>query len=324
MRQIGKVICGCVSLGFLILLFAPQAVAERHTVKVAVAHRGLVSTTLVFALGQNAGLYKKEGVNLKIVWTRGGGETVRAVATGSTDFAHDTGLLGVLAAYARKAPLKIVMAAATGNEQFWYVKAGSPIHSLKDMTGKTLGYSEPGSSTNMAVLEALAASHVQAKPVAIGSPPDSYTAVMTGQVTAGWSAAPFFLKQVQEGKIRILFKAADFPQLENLTSRVMVANSNFLRRNPRTTRAFLAAFRKTINYMYAHRKVTIDTLAKLDKLPTSVAVEALKFFPKKFFSPRPLEGLEYSMRKAVEFKFIKKPLTKKDLHRLIDFRYLPH
>ena len=323
MRKIGEAICGCAFLGFLFLLFVPQAGAQLHTVKVAIPQKGLFDTTMPFVIGDKAGLYKAEGIQVEIVWTRGGGETNRAAATGSTDIAHDTGLLGILAGYVEKAPLKIVMVAATGNELFWYVKADSPYRSIQDMSGRTLGYSQAGSSTHMSVLDIIAATKVNAKPASVGSPPDSFTAVMTGQVDAGWSSPPFFLKEIQEGKTRVLFKGADFPELREITTRVTVANSDFLKKNPAAARGLLKAYLKTIDYMYANPKVTIDTLAEFNTLAPAVAGEAFKFFPKEFFNSKPIKGLEYSMEKAVEFKFIKKPLSKEDLNQLIDFSYLP-
>lgn len=323
MSKIGKAIWGSVLLGFLFLLFVPQAGAQLHTVKVAIPQRGLFDTTMPYVIGDKAGFYKAEGIQLEIVWTRGGGETNRAAATGSTDIAHDTGLLGILAAYAEKAPLKIVMVAATGNELFWYVKADAPFQSIKDMNGRSLGYSQAGSSTHMTVLDIIAATKVNARPLSVGSPPDSFTAVMTGQVDAGWSSPPFFLKEVQEGKTRILFRGADFPELRDITTRVTVANSDFLKKNPAAARGLLKAYFKTIDYMYANPKVTVDSLAEFNKLSPAVAAEAFKFFPREFFNPKPIKGLDYSLAKAVEFKFIKKPLSKEDIAQLVDFSYLP-
>ena len=63
------------------------------------------------------------------------------------------GFLGTIGAYAKGAPVRIIGSTFTGgNQLFWYVRADSPIKSLKDAAGKTVAYSTNGSSTHTAVL----------------------------------------------------------------------------------------------------------------------------------------------------------------------------
>jgi hypothetical protein len=68
------------------------------------------------------------------------------------------------------------------------VKADSPIKSMKDMDGKTMGYSRPGSSTNLVALALSEYFKVKPKLVSTGGIPDTRTQVMSGQIDAGKSA----------------------------------------------------------------------------------------------------------------------------------------
>src|SRR6185312_9946270 len=82
-------------------------------------------------LGQDAGIFKKHGLVLENVGTQGAGETIQAVISGSADI----GAAGAMRAFSKGAPVRILAPAFTGTgDLYWYVKADSPIKSLKDLT----------------------------------------------------------------------------------------------------------------------------------------------------------------------------------------------
>src|SRR4030095_3027767 len=100
-------------------------------------------------VGTKAGIFKKHGLTLEMVYTQGAGETQQAVISGSVDIGIAAGVMGVLSAYSKGAPVRVIGAETTGaNDLYWYVKADSPIKTLKDTDGKTLAYSTNGSSTH--------------------------------------------------------------------------------------------------------------------------------------------------------------------------------
>jgi NitT/TauT family transport system substrate-binding protein len=55
-------------------------------------------------LGQDAGIFKKHGLVLKNVGTRGAGETIQAVVSGSADIGTGVGTAGVMRAFAKVRP----------------------------------------------------------------------------------------------------------------------------------------------------------------------------------------------------------------------------
>src|SRR5689334_23711133 len=126
---------------------AALAQAE-DTLKLAVGQRGNWDTS-VAEVGQRAGIFKKYGLDLEILYTQGAGETQQALLSGSVDIGVAAGVMGVLSAYSKGAPVRIIAAETTGaRDLYWYVRADSPIKSLKDTDGKTLAYSTTGSSTH--------------------------------------------------------------------------------------------------------------------------------------------------------------------------------
>ena len=128
--------CAIAALG---LALAASAAAADDTLKLAVGQRGNWDTS-VSEVGQRAGIFKKHGLALEIVYTQGAGETQQAVISGSVDIGVAAGVMGVLSAYSKGAPVRVIGAETTGaGDLYWYVKADSPIKSLKDTDGKTLG-----------------------------------------------------------------------------------------------------------------------------------------------------------------------------------------
>src|SRR5215468_3811585 len=86
-------------------------------------------------LGQDAGIFKKHGLVLDNVGTAGAGETLQPVIAGSADIGAGVGVAGVMRAFSRGAPVRILLPAFTGTgDLYWYVKSDSPLKSLNDTT----------------------------------------------------------------------------------------------------------------------------------------------------------------------------------------------
>src|SRR6266704_774394 len=85
----------------------------QDTLKLAVGQRGNWDTS-VSELGQRAGIFKKHGLTLELVYTQGAGETQQAVISGSVDIGIAAGVMGVLGAFSKGAPVRIISAETTG------------------------------------------------------------------------------------------------------------------------------------------------------------------------------------------------------------------
>ena len=146
-------------------------------------------------LGQDAGIFKNHGLVLENVGTQGAGETLQAVISGSADIGAGVGAAGVMRAFSKGAPVRILAPMFTGTgDLYWYVRSDSKINGLKDTTPETtIAYSTNGSSSNNIVVAFTEELGAKAKPTATGGPPGTLTAVMSGQIDIGWAAPPFAL-----------------------------------------------------------------------------------------------------------------------------------
>ena len=197
-------------------------------------------------LGQDAGIFKKHGIVLENTGTQGAGETIQAVISGSADIGAGVGAAGVMRAFSKGAPVRILAPAFTGTgDLFWYVKANSKIQSLKDATPETtIAYSTNGSSSNNIVVAFVTELGAKAKPTATGGPAATLTAVMSGQVDIGWAAPPFGLREIKEGKIRIVAKGSDVPSLRGQTVRTLIVNADSLKTKRDAIMRFMDAYRE--------------------------------------------------------------------------------
>jgi NitT/TauT family transport system substrate-binding protein len=271
------------------------------------------------SLGQDAGIYKKHGLVVEMTGSAGAGETVQAVISGSADLGGGVGVAGALRAMAKGAPIRIILPAFTGTRDlYWYVKADSPLKSLKDATEQnTIAYSTNGSSSNNIVIAFVEELGAKAKPTPTGSQPGTLTAVMSGQVDIGWAAPPFGLKEIKEGKIRIVARGSDVPSLKGQTVRVLLVNAESWKTKHAAILRFMEGYREAVDWMYSDPKAVEMYSAKV-KLPVDMLKESMaKFQPKEALQSDTFADLDGAVRDAVKLKFLEKPLTKEQLSDLI-------
>ena len=270
-------------------------------------------------LGQDAGIFKKHGLVLENVGTAGAGETMQPIISGSADIGAGVGVAGVMRAFAKGAPVRILAPAFTGTgDLYWYVKADSPIKSLKDATDSTtIAYSTNGSSSNNIVVAFVSELGAKAKPTATGGPAATLTAVMSGQVDIGWAAPPFGLKEIKEGKIRIVARGSDVPSLRGQTVRVLIVNADSLKTKHDAIMRFMEAYREAVDWMYSDPKAVEMYADKVHADESLIQDSVKEFHPKAALQTDKMADLDGAIRDAVKLKFLDKPLTKEQLAEFI-------
>ena len=305
-------------LAGLALALTVMAAQAQDTLKLAVGQRGNWDTS-VAEIGQRGGIFKKQGLTLEILYTQGGGETQQAVLSGSVDVGVAAGIMGVLSAYAKSAPVRILGAETTGaSDLFWYVKADSPIKTLKDTEGRTIAYSTNGSSTHGIVNAFVKQYDLKAKPTATGGPAPTLTQVMSGQIDVGWSAPPFGLDQLDAKQIRIVASGNDASAFRGQTVRLLITNTQTLQGKKAQLERFMKAYRETIDWMYSDD----PTMWKIYSEFVGISIEKAKrtrdgFFPKASIDPDRIVGLDTIVQDAVGLKYTAAPLTQAQLGELI-------
>jgi len=289
----------------------------QDTLKLAVGQRGLWDTS-ISDVGQRAGIFKKHGLTLEILYTQGAGETQQAVISGSVEIGVGVGVMGVLSAYSKGAPVRIIGAEITGaGDLYWYVKADSPIKTLNDTNGKSIAYSTNGSSTHGVVTAFIKQYGVSAKATATGGPPATLTAVMSGQVDVGWAVAPFVLDLLNKGEARMIARASDIAAIRGQTIRVQITNAQNLAAKKDTFARYMKAYNETVAWMYSSPEAVPRYLAFSGLSEPAVRLMLKDFIPKESLQTATISGLGESMKDAVQFKFLPAPLNEGQLKELI-------
>jgi NitT/TauT family transport system substrate-binding protein len=287
-------------------------------VKLTIGQRANWDTSIA-QLGTKAGIFKKHGIEVEMVYTSGSGETLQPVISGAVDAGVAVGTIGAIAAFAKGAPVRIIAAEATGAADYWYAKTSSPIKKLTDLTDKnTIAFSTRGSSTDSIVRAFIDENKLKVKAITTGNPSATLTAVMTDQVDVGWASPPFGLKEIDEGKTRVVARATDAAMVRGQTIRVVVANAEALAKRKEVFNRFMAAYRETIAYMYSDNPQVIKDYAEFAGVSETVARRVRDdFFPRSLVEPDEIHGMDSLLAEAVTLKFIPAPLTKEQVAELV-------
>jgi NitT/TauT family transport system substrate-binding protein len=304
------------ALGLLLLGVNGRTALADDTLKVAIPQKGAWDAGLV-ELGQRGGIFKKHGLNLDVLYTAAGPESIQALIGGSIDIAVASGVSAAIGTFAKGAPIRILSSEMTGApDLYWYVPADSPIKTIQDFNGKSIAFSAVGSSSNASVLALIAQYHLTAKPQATGNIAATITQTMTGQVDVGFGAAPFGLDLVAAGKTRIVATGADVDALRTRVVRVNIIGAQTLASKHDAITHFMQAYRETVDWMYSSPDA-LKIYGEYSGLPDSIVQRVVKLVPKEALQTDEIKDLNGVMQDAVAQKFISAPLTPDQIKELV-------
>src|SRR5262249_17316763 len=135
----------------------------------------------------------------------------------------------------------------------YMVRADSPIRSVSDLKGKTIGINSLSSQSELAVrlvLDKAGLKVSDARIIALPFPAQA-EAVRTGLFEVGSFPQPFAAIAEHAGGVRMLFSSKDaVPQDEELV--IIISKDEFLRKNRTATEAFLADLVTVTKYHAEH------------------------------------------------------------------------
>jgi len=314
-----------VTLGLVIGLLASAwtGQAQQRTVKVAATSKVVVDNLPLF-VGVKMGFFEEVGQKLDISYFRGGGEVVRAISTRSVDIGATPAASAVLIAFAKGEPIKIVSGSlAPLFEVFWIVPVDSPIKSVKDLKGKRVGFSSPGSLTHTVIQTILRKEGLErdVQLVRVGAPGDSWVALKSNIIDAGWHVSPVVYDLILKKEARILIQASDY--LKEYQQTVVTVMEDTIKKDPEMIRNFLKARAKAVRFIKENPEGTIAIWAEELGIPVEairLAYKDLKFEYFEVGAPKE-SNMKGALQEVMESGAIKEPV---DFKKLIDPRFLPN
>lgn len=230
---------------------------------------------------------KEEGIDQKATPFAGGGDTIRAITTGGFQLGQAAPSAAVIA-FAEGQPIRIIADNLPFPTMLWVVKPDSPLKSMKDLKGKKLGYSRPGSASQTLAYIALRASGLDPEKdvqlVAAGGAPDQMTAVKTGVIDAGFSNDPVATQEVLRKNVRILATTAEF--LTNWTDAMIGTSVDYAKSNGDVLAAYLRAHQKAMDFIRTSPDKAAEIWGKGQGIDPEVAKAAIKNYLLEKWSSR--------------------------------------
>jgi ABC-type nitrate/sulfonate/bicarbonate transport system substrate-binding protein len=306
MKHVGNL--SCVVL-LALLAFAPKVSAD-DLLKVASPYRGAWETAPP-EIGRQAGIFKKHGIVLELVYTRDSDEAEQRVISGSIDVGLGIDAMDALRAYARGDRVRIIGANVTGATSYWYVLKTSPIQTIKDLVGKTIAYATNGSSSHYQALDLINQFRIKAKLVATGSAAATLKELTSNRIDVGWATPPFGIREIEQGNIRVLARANDVLRIRNTTLSVLMTNAGTLEGRKDVLVRFMEAYRETIEWMYSG-PTALKSYAEFAGVSEGSARRLRdEFVTREMLSPDQIIGLKVIMKDA------KARLSKRQVAELI-------
>lgn len=187
---------------------ARRAKAQGTPVKLAYCSQLLCGVP--YEVARSAGYFKKHGLDVELVYTRGGGAAMQALVGGAVDYAA-TALDVAIQAYAKNADIRRFV--TTGRLPLFAVvtapKSASQITSVKDLEGKTVGVSALGNADHALTLYLLKQAGADAGKVQFATMGvNLLEALRQGQIEAGLVQEPA-LTLLKRSGARVLVNAMD-------------------------------------------------------------------------------------------------------------------
>jgi NitT/TauT family transport system substrate-binding protein len=253
-------------IGFLLSAAAVIVVGASSGVRaetITVTHWGGQFYGVPYAVAMEKGFFKKNGVDVTgILTAAGGGTAVRNTLAGGIPFGEVSLAAAVQAINSGQKLIIIGAGSWSVADQMWLVKKDSPLHSIKDLAGKQIAYTAPGSVSNMLILMALKANGMtpqQVKLVPAGDLGANISAVGSGAVDAGFSDELIFAQNKE--LVRPLFMVRDVLD-PRMMQTVMITTAEYAKAHAELIKGLINARREGLAYTLDHPDEAADITAK--------------------------------------------------------------
>jgi NitT/TauT family transport system substrate-binding protein len=310
-------------------LLALAGLAPAHAQQLAITQYGVTAGGWPYTIALERGFFRDEGLNITgIISSQGGGTSLRNMLAG--DVAYGEANPGaIVVANQQGAGLKIISDNTISvADLVWVARPGSPIRTINDLRGRSIGFTNPRSTTQALALLMLEAAHLSQQDVRLvrtGGFGEGLAAMQGGLLDVTPVGEPLLAEW--RSRVQIVVEGRDvLPVLANV---VGVTTEEGARRNGDFLRAVIRARRKAVQFLYAnpeesaaiiarsHNNMALDVVRSAVRNLVEFRQQGFPYFSEGRFD---LEGL----RRMVEVQRMVGAIDGEiDIKSMVDMSFLP-
>ncbi len=244
---------------------------------IVVTHWSALLYGVPYAIAQEKGYFKEEGVQIDgILSSKGGGTSVRNLMAGETLYA-EVALPAALAAIKENYPIKIINGGTDGSSSVWITRKDMKISGPEDLKGLRFAYSRPKSVSESGIISAITSHGMKAadvKMVAAGDIGAGITALEHNKVDIALLPEPILSIKAKEGTVfQVLpWLGKDVPRY---TQTVGIATTEVIEKRGKELAALIKARRRGVEFLYANPEESAKILAKTYNMAPDIAASAM-------------------------------------------------
>lgn len=255
--------------------------------KVIMGYTGIGVGAEIHHLAKDAGLFKKNGLDVEIIYIPAGSTAIQAMLSGEVSVAWGNEAAGVVSAHAAGYPLKMI---AVLVNKFVYSFVTTPsIDKPQDLKGKSVAVSRFGSGSDFITRMALKSWGLDATRdvtvLQIGNSPARLGALMTGKV----HGSILNLSQKTRARRAGLRILADLSQIDvEYPQGVVYTTPAFIEKRPDVLSKYMKAYVEAVRQFKTNRQAALQIVEKYTGLTDKEeATEYYDTFTKNFLQDFP-------------------------------------
>lgn len=270
--------------------------------KVRLAHSALESNNAVWYLAQDRGFYKKNGLDVDLLFIPSTTTSVSSLVAGDVQVANASGG-GVASAVVAGADL--VMVSCYVNTLPYELVVHESIKSAEDLRGKSIGISRIGSASDVAaraLIRGLGLEPDKQIPILqVGGPAERAAAFRAGRIV-GFPSPPGMVHMAKGMPLKILISTIDFQKRFEFPYICATTTRSYLARQRETVKRVLMAHIEAVHFFKTRKDETKKIIAKYSRISNEAYLEDAYTASVKLYDAVPLvtrPGVETQIKEAV-------------------------
>lgn len=225
--------------------------SKQESIQLAWSHYPIIPDALPGLISIKKGFYEDHGISISEVSSfSGGGTTVRGLTTGGIPVGSGAAAAAVKG-WNAGAPIQIIANDVSPPAIDVLTLPDSGIEKVQDLKGKTIAYSNPGSTSQaMLILSLERADGISVDDVelkALGGLGESITAVKEGAVDAGWSNIIVSIPKINNGEFKRVY--GTWEHAKEIPSEVIMTGTRTIENKPDLLKNIIASHQKSNEFI---------------------------------------------------------------------------